>query len=344
MGVLPMKIEDSVKWLIGGISVVLILLGIFGMLPEEISGKIYSFHTLYSIGTGSCGPNVWIYRGFGTPVTYYNSGESEPSSMYPWKGKGYCYVSARVQGTETMNLGYPISGCFCENSAYGSCQNLDIGVTNSGCTIVGRQQSSSQYSSGWGGYWCAISNTDPNYCANVFLQKAKQDCETKGWMWYEQKPTGDKCVECVKTSDCKGLCKVCVDYVCKEELGCIPCGDGICQEGQNYLSCPQDCPTACGNEKCEVPVESYSNCPKDCPAKCNNNVCETPDESYFTCPQDCPAKCGNAVCEKPIETCKDCPSDCGKCPLIPPEINVWIRGLAPALFIVGLIMLLVVTR
>jgi hypothetical protein len=80
-----------------------------------------------------------------------------------------------------------------------------------------------------------------------------------------------------------------------------PCGDGICQSGEDWQNCPEDCdpPNTCGNGICES-YESPTNCPEDCL------------ELY----------CGDAICTALIgETCETCSQDCGFCPdnYQPPE-------------------------
>ena len=43
------------------------------------------------------------------------------------------------------------------------------------------------------------------------------------------------------------------------------CGNGICEEGEDYINCPEDCPAppVCGNGICEE-GETEENCPEDC--------------------------------------------------------------------------------
>jgi|GEM_PF-3237754 len=107
------------------------------------------------------------------------------------------------------------------------------------------------------------------------------------------------------------------------------CGNLSCRGGENYLTCPFDCPTPippaeeCGNLSCRG-GESYLTCPSDCPTPipptilpaeiCGNLVCRG-GETTQTCPFDCPTpippaeECGNLVC-RGGETTQTCPFDC----------------------------------
>ncbi len=47
------------------------------------------------------------------------------------------------------------------------------------------------------------------------------------------------------------------------QLPAFDCPNGICNPGEDYLSCPEDC--TCGNEKCDKDRgETSENCPRDC--------------------------------------------------------------------------------
>ena len=54
-------------------------------------------------------------------------------------------------------------------------------------------------------------------------------------------------------------------------LICGGCGDGVCDNGENCRSCPDDCatntaacPTVCGDDVCD-PGETHATCVADCP-------------------------------------------------------------------------------
>jgi hypothetical protein len=92
----------------------------------------------------------------------------------------------------------------------------------------------------------------------------------------------------------------------------IVCGDGVCSEGEDFLSCADDCPDSCGNGVCG-PDEDFLSCADDCPDSCGNGVCG-PDEDFLSCADDCPDSCGNGVCgpdEDALSCPVDCPDSCG---------------------------------
>lgn len=93
------------------------------------------------------------------------------------------------------------------------------------------------------------------------------------------------------------------------------CGDGTCNNGETFQTCPADCEeesdTWCGDGFCDDD-ETEDNCAKDCKklkrAVCGNNTCE-PGENLVNCSQDCEPICGDGRCEGG-ETEATCKSDC----------------------------------
>jgi len=54
--------------------------------------------------------------------------------------------------------------------------------------------------------------------------------------------------------------------VCSPDYPQAICGNGSCEETENFLTCPQDCLVPkCGNNDCEF-SETWENCPEDCQA------------------------------------------------------------------------------
>ncbi|MFH1331987.1 MAG: prenyltransferase/squalene oxidase repeat-containing protein [archaeon] len=68
------------------------------------------------------------------------------------------------------------------------------------------------------------------------------------------------------------------------------CGDLICDDAENYATCPGDCAEleGCGDGTCDVTTETEGNCPEDCaeqPLACNNDgTCD--EEEGCSC-EDC---------------------------------------------------------
>lgn len=109
-------------------------------------------------------------------------------------------------------------------------------------------------------------------------------------------------------------------------LDCVECGNGLCEAGENFDNCFDDCASSCGNDICDA-GEGVDNCPDDClgpssdsieicptatpaspsPSSCNvNRFCEPGlGENSANCPSDC--FCGDLVCEaSEIGSCAEC--------------------------------------
>ena len=88
------------------------------------------------------------------------------------------------------------------------------------------------------------------------------------------------------------------------------CGNQLCEPpNENSISCDGDCPPVCGNGVCES-GETFVSCPADC--LCGNGICSA-SESCSTCAADCGSCCGNGICGDPGEFCSNCSADCGTC-------------------------------
>ena len=135
--------------------------------------------------------------------------------------------------------------------------------------------------------------------------------------------TLDAC-PCDCAVDGDGVCSPCGESpattpfdCCRGPGGASGCGDGYCLGngcGENPDSCPTDCATPCGDGVCQ-PGENPFNCAEDCLHKvCGNGICEGPDGGPEACPQDCAAFCGDCECEpERDEVLFNCPIDCGFC-------------------------------
>ncbi len=110
------------------------------------------------------------------------------------------------------------------------------------------------------------------------------------------------------------------------------CGNGICDPGEDCITCPNDCiggGCGCGNSVCELGLgegEDCYACPEDCNSKlkgnpknqfccgfdlnCDDDRCSS--EGYDCTPGQVPEYCcGDAVCEGPENSC-NCAVDCGQ--------------------------------
>ncbi|MEM2918265.1 MAG: PKD domain-containing protein [Candidatus Altiarchaeota archaeon] len=91
--------------------------------------------------------------------------------------------------------------------------------------------------------------------------------------------------------------------------------DDICnfEQGENFLNCPEDCPSGARDNYCDA--QSDSKCDPDCERKldrdclCNNNaICEIEFENFLNCPKDCPSGARDNYCDAQSDS--KCDPDC----------------------------------
>ncbi len=137
---------------------------------------------------------------------------------------------------------------------------------------------------------------------------------------------------------CNGVIGWYVDETQVYSCAVDPCGNGVCEAGEDCDSCPADCPSfgggaVCGNGVCETADgENCENCAADCNGrlggKPSNRFCCGNNDSYgpngcadsactsggFACTETpaggTPTCCGDLVCETP-EDSGNCELDCG---------------------------------
>jgi hypothetical protein len=93
----------------------------------------------------------------------------------------------------------------------------------------------------------------------------------------------------------------------------VLCGDGICDETENYANCPNECPSGGKDNYCDAikdglcDPDCLQGLDPDCVEKCGNGMCET-GENYANCPKDCKSGSRDGYCDR----VKDgvCDQDC----------------------------------
>lgn len=93
------------------------------------------------------------------------------------------------------------------------------------------------------------------------------------------------------------------------------CANNICDAGENYQTCPQDCKTGGADGFCDKEKDMI--CDPDCARTddedciCNNDkVCEKGIENYKNCPSDCPSGSSDGYCDGLSDGI--CDPDCSK--------------------------------
>jgi hypothetical protein len=162
-------------------------------------------------------------------------------------------------------------------------------------------------------------NTEPTLEAD-----AESKCSSEGSVSIEADGTamegsGSGAISqvCVGTGSCRVVCTLAepcefgVESVSAADgIVCqaAPCGNGVCDSGENPENCVVDCGgSACGNGECQA-GEDPTSCPQDCSSACGDGTCDA-GEDPTACPQDCSSACGNGECESG-EDPETCPQDC----------------------------------
>jgi hypothetical protein len=94
------------------------------------------------------------------------------------------------------------------------------------------------------------------------------------------------------------------------------CGDGLCEAGEDHVSCPADCEPCNNDGVCdETDGETRQGCPADCPMCDEDGICEVAaGETVANCAADCYVCNNDGVCDAGVgETEADCPNDCWAC-------------------------------
>jgi hypothetical protein len=157
----------------------------------------------------------------------------------------------------SATYGWCSEECDSESDCAMECENDGGGITTCG-----------EYHDGAAEGWCDGDTCD-NTCTpssfpgtECWLGGSLSDCGTYGVFAYcgddicQTISNGETCVSC--SQDCP---------ICPPPPP--PCGDSICQPGQTYMTCPQDC---------EDPEDEGS---------CGDGICSEGDNEVETCFRDC---------------------------------------------------------
>jgi len=105
------------------------------------------------------------------------------------------------------------------------------------------------------------------------------------------------------------------------------CGSGLCDSGEDYKSCPDDCSSGGADGYCDGVKDGI--CDSDCERTgdedclCNGDgTCEKGYENYKTCSSDCPSGSSDGYCDGvkdgicDIDCAKDSDSDCNRADIL----------------------------
>jgi hypothetical protein len=136
-------------------------------------------------------------------------------------------------------------------------------------------------------------------------------CHAQGGKFEDMNPEGKCCpgLKPVQDQFYDTVAQMCLNYRCPCFV-CINCGDGVCDEGENQCTCPDDCPACLQEGK---GFEDFNT-----EGKCCGSLVPVPDASYNDVTGECEASrcpcfvctaCGDGVCGLAENQC-NCPEDC----------------------------------
>lgn len=272
--------------------------------------RVTNYHTVPATTAGfkeslySDGPSYWRYVVHTDFYTFWNSGA--PGAVYV--NKTYSYEG----GHAVLLIGWDdAKGAFlCKNSwgsggpngdgtfwiAYdGHFSDLGFGMANFNVTslICGSDSDCDD------GIYCNGLET----CVNGSCQPGTPvACPDDGFLCNGSEYCDENIQDCKSTGSPCNSGEACIEE--DDSYSCVPetCGNGICDEGEDCITCSSDCISGSGDGDCDSCFKG------DCDGRCNPTK-EGPD-----CPDCAPSYCcGDGVCNGD-EDILNCPLDCGTIP------------------------------
>jgi hypothetical protein len=160
-------------------------------------------------------------------------------------------------------------------------------------------------------------------CVSGFCQDGSPPCPDDGQFCNGSEGCDEVNNTCTTSGDPCAQGTICNENTDSCDL--LGCGNGVCDEGENCNTCPEDCLSGSGgtcgacfkgvcNGECH-PVKEGPDCADCAPSYCcGDGFCEGEENSY-DCEVDCgaPPACGDGECNGAENQCT-CPDDCGTPP------------------------------
>lgn len=306
---------------------------------EQLGYRVDGYHTVpvtpadFKNSLYTYGPSYWRYSVYNDFFTYWSQGSpgqvyvNQAGSSYEgghavlligWDDTKQAYLCKNSWGT---NGGPNGDGTFW--IAYsGHHNNLGFGMANFGLVAVGCSSSTDCDD----GLYCNGAET----CVNNACQPGTAPlCVDDGAFCNGSEICDEVNDTCGHTGNPCGAGTVCIE----DQDRCKPltCGSGVCDDGENCINCPEDCPSgsggtcdACFKGVCDGtchPVKESSDC-ADCAPNwcCGDGKCEG-GETVDNCALDCGCSsdndcndgepCTTDTCDLETGTCSNTWAACG---------------------------------
>lgn len=228
-----------------------------------------------------------------------NGQQAQKCTNGTWVNSGSACISPQVCVEQTYNYAYcnqPQKWCY--TSTGNDCSYTSTYSTSTLCYNTSEQ--------------CGVNIW--YYCLNT----AKTACTRRTGSCLSGEQTYKGSTESTVLGQCNAQTNKCDnDGVCDSGetystcLNDCHCGNGVCDYSETYTSCSSDCsaPSVCNNDGICGFLETATNCINDC--HCGNKICDH-GETIYTCAGDCPQAptCNNNGGCDAGETFTSCAADC----------------------------------